>query len=125
MSIPARATRGLRRCVVVAALALAACSRPDPTIILGSWRAEGLLLGSLKLPIGPDFEVTRNDLILKSPDGTVMQRVALAAIRAQGDTIELEFRDGFGAAVVFAVDTRDRIRFRVPLLGTEIPFRRT
>ena len=49
-------------------LLLVACSaKPDPTIILGNWRAESFTIDSLKLPIAPSFEVTRNDLILKSP----------------------------------------------------------
>ena len=49
---------------LVLLLLLVACSKPDPTIILGNWRAESFTIDSLKLPIAPSFEVTRNEMIL-------------------------------------------------------------
>ena len=103
---------------------LVSCSKPDPTLILGNWRAESFTIDSLKLPIAPSFEVTRNEMILKSPDGVPFQKLPLAAIRAEDTTIEIEFRDGFGVALVFIVDSRDRIRFKVPLMPFDIAYRR-
>ncbi len=103
---------------------LVSCSKPDPTVILGNWRAESFTIDSLKLPIAPSFEVTRNEMILKSPDGVPFQRLALATIRAEGQNVELEFRDGFGVALVFIVDSRDRIRFKVPLMPLDIAYKR-
>ena len=109
---------------LVLLLLLVACSKPDPTIILGNWRAESFAIDSLKLPIAPSFEVTRNEMILKSPSGEVLQKLPLAAIKAEGQTIELEFRDGLGVAIVFIVESRDRIRFKVPLVGLTIAYNR-
>lgn len=105
-------------------LSLIACSSPDPTVILGNWRAESYTIDSLKLPIAPSFEVTRNEMILKSPDGVPFQRLALAAIKAEGKTVELEFRSGVGVSIVFVVDSRDRIRFIVPLVGFTVAYNR-
>ena len=105
-------------------LLLVACSRPDPTVILGNWRAESFAIDSLKLPIAPSFEVTRNVMILKSPTGEPFQTLPLVAIKAEGQTIELEFRDGLGVAIVFIVDSRDRVRFKVPLVGYTIAYSR-
>lgn len=104
---------------------LVGCSKPDPTVILGNWRAESFKLDSLNLPIAPSFEVTRNELILKAPDGTLIQKLPLAAIKAEGKTIEIEFRDGLGVSLTFNVDSRDRISFKVPLIGYLITYNRT
>lgn len=103
---------------------LVSCSKPDPTVILGNWRAESFTIDSLKLPIAPSFEVTRNEMILKAPDGVPFQRLALAMIRAEGQNVELEFRDGFGVSLVFIVDSKDRIRFKVPLMPLDIAYKR-
>lgn len=105
-------------------LSLSGCGKPDPTVILGNWRAESFKLESLKLPIAPSFEVTRNELILKSPDGVPFQKLPLAAIRAKGQTIELEFQNGFGVSVEFVVDSRDRVHFKVPLTIFDIAYDR-
>lgn len=105
-------------------LMLVGCSKPDPTLIIGNWQAESFAIDSLKLPIAPNFEVTRNELVLKSPSGVPFQKLPLAAIKAQGETVELEFQDGFGVSLVFAVDSRDRIRFKVPVIGFDIVYSR-
>lgn len=103
---------------------LAGCLKPDPTVIIGNWRAESFAVDSFKLPIAPNFEVTRNEMVLKSPDGAVLKRLPLSAIRAVGDTIELEFVDGFGMALVFVVEDRNALRFKVPMVPLTITFRR-
>lgn len=108
----------------VLALLLVGCSKPDPTIILGTWRAESFKLDSLNLPIAPNFEVTRNEMILKLPDGTSIQRLQLASITADKQSIALEFKDGMGVSIEFDVVTKDRIHFRVPLLGFPITYNR-
>jgi hypothetical protein len=101
---------------------LASCSQPDPTIILGKWKADAFALEGLRIPLAPDFEVTRSQLILRSPDGTALQSLALARITAAGDTIELEFKDGLGISLAFTVERSDRVHFKVPLLGTDIAY---
>ena len=103
---------------------LMACTRPDPTIILGKWRADSFALESLKLPIAPNFEVTRNQLILKSPDGSLVQALALSEIRAERDSIELEIKDALGISLVFTVEGPNRIHFKVPFVGTNISYSR-
>jgi hypothetical protein len=103
---------------------LLGCSKPDPTIILGNWRAESFKLEGVKLPIAPSFEVTRNEMILKSPDGVPFQKLPLAAIKADNHEIELEFRNGFGVSLVFVVDSRDRVRFKIPMTGLHVAFDR-
>ena len=105
-------------------LLLVACSNPDPTVILGNWRAESFTIDSLKLPIAPSFEVTRNEMILKSPDGVPLRNIALAAIKAEGKTIELEFRDGLGVSIVFNVESHDRVLFKVPVVGFTVAYKR-
>lgn len=110
--------------VLALAALLAGCAKPDPSIILGNWRAESLGFQGLKLPIAPGFEVTRNEMILKTSDGVPFQRLALAEIRADGKTIELEFRDGLGVSLVFVVESKDRLLFKVPMTPLQIAFDR-
>ncbi len=92
--------------------------------VLGSWRAESFTIDSLKLPIAPSFEVARNEMILKSPDGVPFQKLSLSSIKAEGQTIELEFRNGLGVSVEFVVDSRNRIHFTIPLAGFTIVYNR-
>jgi hypothetical protein len=107
---------------LILALLLAGCSRPDPTVILGNWKADSFAIEGLKVPIAPNFEVTRNQLILKSPDGTPVQALALAQIRAESDKIELEFKDGLGISLEFTVERADRVHFKMPFIGTNIAY---
>jgi hypothetical protein len=101
---------------------IAGCSKPDPTIILGRWKADSVAFDGIRLPIAPNFEVTRNQLILKSPDGASVQALNLSAIRAENDNIELEVKDALGASLVFTVENPGRIHFKVPFIGTDIVF---
>ena len=106
----------------VVGLALAGCSKPDPTVIIGSWKAESFAFESLRVPLAPNLEITRNHLILKSPDGTLIQKLALASIQAKKDRIELELKDGFVVSLEFTLENADRVHFKVPLIGTDIAF---
>lgn len=110
--------------IVLGCTLLAACSKPDPSIAFGRWRAEPFALDSLKLPISPNLEVTPTDLILQAPDGQPLQRLPLAGIRAERDLIELELRDAMGVSLEFKVESRDRLRFRVPLVGFDVIYNR-
>ena len=101
---------------------LAACSTPDPTIILGRWRADSFAFESIKIPIAPNIEVTRNQVILRAPDGSIVQGLALSAIRAEKDNIELELKDAMGMSLRFTVESRSRIHFKVPIIGTDIAY---
>ena len=113
---------------LVAALSLlllfTGCTKPDATVILGNWRAESFAINSLRLPIAPSFEMTRNEMILKSPDGATLQKLPLSGIRAQGKNIEIKFRDGFGVSLVFIVESSDTVRFKVPLTLFDIVYKR-
>ena len=75
------------------------CSRPDPTVILGKWKAESYPFEGLKIPLAPNIKVTRNELVLLNPDGMPFQRFQLSAIKAEGDEIDLEL-SGFAGAKV-------------------------
>lgn len=101
---------------------LIACSKPDPTIILGKWKADSFANESLKIPIAPNIEVTRNQLILRTPDGTSIQSLALSAIRAEKDSIELEVKDALGISLIFTVESPSRIHFKVPFVGADITY---
>lgn len=111
--------------VLILAATLCGCVEPDPAVILGSWRAESFKLESLKLPIAPHFEVTRNELILKSPNNVPFQTLPLKVIRAKGQTIELEFQNGFGVGVEFIVETRDRLHIKIPFTPIDFAFSRS
>lgn len=107
---------------MAASVMLAACSKPDPTVILGKWKADSFALDSLKIPLAPNIEVTRSQLILEAPDGSHLQAFDLSAIRADKDGIELELKDGLGMSLAFKVESASRIHFRVPFVGTDIAF---
>lgn len=111
--------------VFAIAMMLCGCVEPDPTLIIGRWRAETFKLESVKLPIAPNFEITRNELILKSPDNVPFKKLPLSAIRAQGQTIELEFQNGFGIGLEFVIETRDRIHIKIPFTPIDIAFDRS
>ena len=100
------------------------CTRPDPTIALGKWRAEAYQFGGFKIPIPADFEVTRSEVRWLSPTGEVLQSLPLEAIRATKDTIELDVKDGYGVGFKFAIETRDRLVFVVPVIGKTVTFLR-
>lgn len=109
---------------LVCLVGVAACGsrQTDPRLILGRWKSDGIDFESLHLPLSPDIEVTRNHLILKSPDGSTLKALELAAIRAERDSISLELRDAGGVALKFTVESDQRIHFRVPFVGTDIAF---
>lgn len=98
------------------------CSRPDPTVILGKWKAENYPFEGLKIPLAPNIEVTRNDLLLVNPDGVPFQRFPLSAIKAEGHEIDLELSGFAGIALAFKVENSERIHFRVPIIGSDIAF---
>ncbi|MCA0325795.1 MAG: hypothetical protein LCH89_09360 [Proteobacteria bacterium] len=99
-----------------------ACAKPDPTVILGNWKADAFAIDSLKVPIAPNIEVTRNQLILKTPDGLALQALSLSAIRAERNTIELEIKDALGVSLVFTIENPGRIHFKVPFVNRDIAF---
>lgn len=109
---------------LVLAVMVTACSKPDPSLILGSWRAESFAFESLKLPLTANFEVTRNNLILKTEDGAPVQEFPLSKIRAEGDTIELELKGGLGISLKFTVEDTNSIYFKIPIIGTKVIFKR-
>lgn len=109
---------------LVFSLILIACSKPDPTIILGNWRTDSFVLESLKLPLAANFEVTRSRLILKTDQGATVQEFPLSRIRAEGDKIELEFQGGLGLSLEFTVEDSNNIYFKIPFIGTKVIFKK-
>ena len=97
-------------------------NHPNPTIILRKWKAKTYPFEGLKIPLAPNIEVTRNELVLLNPDGMPFQRFQLSAIKAEGDEIDLELSGFAGVALAFKVENSERIHFRVPIIGSDIAF---
>jgi hypothetical protein len=98
------------------------CAKPDPTVILGKWKADSFAFDSLKFPLAPNIEVTRNELLLLSPDGSLIQALPLAQIRAEKDTVEIELKDALGISLIFKVESANRVHFRVPVIGADLAY---
>jgi hypothetical protein len=71
--------------LTVLGLALAGCAKEDGSRIVGTWRAERFEVMSLKLPVGPELEITQDEL------GTGSDvRIPITAITQDGDEVTLE-----------------------------------
>lgn len=92
------------------ALVLAACAKEDGSRIIGTWRAERLEVMSLKLPVGPEIRIGRNELAM---EGDV--RIPIAGITQEGDEVTLDTPAMIGMTFYFV--EADRMYLDVPLLG--------
>lgn len=113
-------------CLCMAVLTLASCDlfefAPSKSSVIGHWKAESLGIDSLKLPIAPNVQITEDALILITAEGQSM--IPIESIDLAGPEVTLNFRGGNGAGLSFAFESRDRMYFTVPLLGTKIYYDR-
>lgn len=95
---------------VLLALMVQGCAKQDSGDILGHWRAERFELMGLKLPIGPELNITRTALSGGADDLTV----ALVGITRDADEVTLETEAGIGLTFYFVEP--DRMYVKLPLL---------
>lgn len=103
---------------VTLAMLLSACSKPDGKRILGHWRAESLQLQGIRVPMGPEFVVSRNEL--RSLGGEI--DIPISSITEKSDRVTLDIPLGLG--LTFQFEENDRMSFEVPLIGQKIYYRR-
>lgn len=97
---------------------MAACVQPEPRSIEGHWVAENFRLQGLKLPIGPNLNITSNSMSM----GDGIPTVPLVGIELQRDEVSLKTE--MGVDLVFTFESKDRIFFEVPLIGYRIYYQR-
>lgn len=111
--------------VLLSAVPLAACGFFDTKVkntdILGKWKAEAFDFSSVRLPLSPNLEVTEKTLILLTPAGP--QEQPLNSIEAGADSVILDLK-GLPIDVTFFFESRDRIYFEVPIMGTRVFYNR-
>lgn len=98
------------------ALALAGCAKEDGSRILGKWRAERLEVMSLKLPLGPELDITRSAVAMGNGIS-----IPIAGITQDGDEVTLETNALIGLSFQFV--EADRMLIELPVVG-EIYYRR-
>ncbi len=93
------------------------CGRDDGERILGHWRADRVQLHDIRLPMGPDFVVTPNELM--SSDGGF--RIPIHSIASDRNTVTLDV-PLFDLA--FHFESANRIYFDIPLGDGRVYFQR-
>ena len=107
----------MRSCLLLLALlvaftlGLSGCAKEDGSKILGHWRAERFKLMSLNIPIGPEFVVTKDELVALETD----LHIPIKSISQNGNEIVLNVPVGLGLSFYF--DGPDRMYFDVPFAG--------
>lgn len=96
--------------LIVLGLALAGCAREDGKQIIGKWRAERMEVMSLKLPLGPQIEITR-EALMAGPGIAI----PIVDITQDGDEVTLETEALIGMTFHFV--EADRIYFELPMVG--------
>jgi hypothetical protein len=96
--------------LIVFGFAIAGCAREDGSRIIGKWRAERVAVASLKLPLGPELEITRNKLVAGSDVS-----IPIAAIMQDGDEVTLDTHSLIGMTFYFV--GADRIYLDLPVVG--------
>jgi hypothetical protein len=102
--------------LVVAGTAMGGCAREDGSAILGKWRAERLEVMSLKLPVSPELDITRNNVA--AGNGI---NIPVAAITQKGNEVTLDTDSMIG--MTFFFEGTDRMYLKVPVMG-KIYYRR-
>lgn len=97
--------------LVVFTLGVSGCAKEDGSKILGHWRAERIKLMSLNIAIGPEFVITKDELISLETD----LHIPIESISQKGNEIVLNVPLGLGLSFYF--DGPDRMYFDVPLAG--------
>jgi len=96
--------------LIAIGFALAGCAKEDGSRIIGKWRAERMEVMSLKVPIGPHIEITREALTA----GTGIT-IPIVDITQDGDKVTLETDALIGMTFHFV--EADRIYFELPVVG--------
>ena len=92
-------------------LGLSGCAKEDGSKILGHWRAERVKLMSLNIPIGPEFVITKDELVALETD----LHIPIKSISQNGNEVVLNVPVGLGLSFYF--DGPDRMYFDVPFAG--------
>lgn len=104
----------LRDCApAIVALTLAllsGCAKEDGSRIIGHWRAERFELMGLKLPLGPELEITRTMLAA----GETGIQVPLTGLSEEDDEVTLETEANIGLSFHFV--EADRMYVEIPLV---------
>jgi hypothetical protein len=95
--------------LIVIGLALAGCAKEDGSRIVGKWRAERFEVMSLKLPVGPELEITPHELSTASD-----VRVPISAITQDGEAVTLETEL---IGLTFNFVEPDRMYIALPIIG--------
>jgi hypothetical protein len=99
-----------RALLIVLGLVLAGCAKEEGSGIIGKWRAERLEVMSLKLPLGPEFEITQTKVAMA---GDIS--IPIASIMQHGDAVTLDTDSLIGMTFYFVEP--DRMYLELPLLG--------
>lgn len=101
---------------LIAGFVLVGCAKQDGKNIIGKWRTERLQVMSVKLPIGPELDITRTSL---AAGGGVS--IPIAAITQDGDEVTLDTYSLIGMTFYFVGP--DRMYLNLPVVG-KIYYRR-
>lgn len=94
------------------ALAIAGCSESvSPKAVLGHWTAENLRIQAVGIPIGPELDITEQEIAVP---GTAL-RVPLQRVEAKGREVTLTFP--MGLSLAFQVESPERMSVDVPFIG--------
>jgi len=96
--------------LIALGLALAGCAKEDGNKIIGKWQAERLEVMSLKVPLGPQIEITR-DALMAGPE----LAIPIVDITQDGDEVTLETDALIGMTFYFV--EADRMYFDLPVIG--------
>lgn len=89
---------------------LAGCAKEDGSRIIGHWRAERFELMGLKLPLGPELEISRTMLAA----GETGVRMPLTGLSEDDDEVTLETEANIGLSFHFV--EADRMYVEVPFV---------
>lgn len=96
--------------LMVLGLAMAGCAKEDGSRIFGKWRAERMEVMSLKLPLGPELEITPTKLASGSDIN-----IPIASITQHGNEVTLDTSALIGLTFYFVES--DRMYFELPVVG--------
>jgi hypothetical protein len=99
-----------RALLIVLGLVLAGCAKEDGSGIIGKWRAERVDVMSLKLPLGPEFEITPTKVAMGDDIS-----IPIASITQHGNEVTLDTDSLIG--MTFYLVEPDRMYLELPLVG--------
>ncbi|RFP11309.1 MULTISPECIES: hypothetical protein [unclassified Duganella] len=99
-----------RALLIVLGLVLAGCAKEDGSGIIGKWRAERVEVMSLKLPLGPEFEITPTKVAVGDEFS-----IPIASITQHGNQVTLDTDSLIGMTFYFVEP--DRMYLELPIMG--------